>query len=89
MAGTIWARFARLPVEYRRALVGHDGALLDDVDDVREMGPVKAAAVGWRSWACPDYLAGALGVEYRCPDPPGSSAERCQRCAAAFLRMRI
>lgn len=86
MERTIFDRLAGMPVERRRALVGVSDASLAAL---RELGPAGAAAAGWRSWACPDYLAGALGVEYRCPDPPGSSAERCRRCAAAFLRMRI
>lgn len=86
MARTIFDRLLVMPAAQRVAVVGFkdDGLLA-----LRELGPAGAAAAGFRSWACPDYLAGALGVEYRCPDPPGLSEDRCRRCAAAFLQMRL
>lgn len=85
MARTIFEKLAGMPAEKRVAVVGFkDAALLA----LPEFGPVGAAAAGFRSWACPDYLAGAMGIEYRCPAPPGLSEERCRQCAAAFMRMR-
>lgn len=86
MARTIFEKLAGMPAERRRALVGMADASLDTM---QELGPAGAAAAGWGSWACPDYLAAQLGVEYRCPEPAGASEEWRRRCAAAFLKMRI
>lgn len=86
MARTIFEQLAGLPAERRRALVGTSDASLDTM---QELGPAGAADAGWRSWACPDYLAYALGINYHCQEPAGVSEERCRRCAAAFLKMRI
>lgn len=85
MARTVYERLAGMPAGERAALVGTGAASLLAV---RELGP-EGAAEAFGSWACPEYLAGALGLEYRCPDPPGAGGARCRRCAAAFLRMRL
>lgn len=86
MARTIFDLLADIPPADRVAKVGTaDSSLLG----LHNMGPDEAAGLAFGRWACPEYLAGALGIEYRCPDPPGGSPARCRKCAAAFLKMRI
>ncbi len=86
MARTIYDLLAGMPPQDRAGKVGFaDNALLG----LHNLGPDEAAAAAFGSWACPEYLAGALGIKYQCPAPPGASPARCRKCAATFLKMRI
>lgn len=48
-----------------------------------------AARASCKSWACPDYLAQQIGVAFECKHPYTAKDGVCERCAAAFLSMRM
>lgn len=82
---TIYERLAEMDREERAAAVGYsDASLLG----LRGLDPAAAGAVAFRSWACPEYLAGVLGFTFECNEPRSFNAGRCAKCAAAFLRMQ-
>ena len=67
----------------RAARVGCvDNALLG----LRGLAPETVAAASWKTWACPEYLAEALGFVFECKHPRTGDPTICEGCAAAFLR---
>ena len=82
---TIYDKLADMTKEERIAAVGCvDMALLG----IRAFEPLTVAAASCGTWACPEYLAAALGFAFDCPEPHTADKTRCERCAAAFLRMQ-
>ena len=67
----------------RAARVGCvDNALLG----LRGLVPETVAAASWKTWACPEYLAEAMGFVFECKHPRTGDPTICEDCAAAFLR---
>lgn len=82
---TIMEYLQSLSLEDRVALVGCADNALRGLRNCTE----RTAANSFLSWACPEYLAGQLGFAFECQSPASNSDKRCERCAAAFLKMQM
>ena len=82
---TIYDYLVQLPPEQRAGQIGCvDGCLMA----LRKYDPADAAYLSCGTWACPEYLAPALGFAFECKNPGTADRKCCARCAAGFLRMQ-